>query len=223
MEIDKEKQVVDNYIITTCITLLAAYFIVLTLSEPMAVLLKISITISMGSLIITLFECLWHKLRSGLRISYFNRQKEEILNKLADAIENSVENYLDPHIKLKIIETLSKHDTSLGLGKVIESLSKKKILKFGDEQYMKSLSPVAEPIRKAFDENEDQLRTLIGILLKNLISDIQVANGKAFNLPLSEKNARLKYYIDRMSRSSKYYLFFLGIIFLFISVVLSLI
>ena len=198
---------VDNYIITTCITLIAAFVIMLTIKTPANKLLSISVILSMLCLILTFLESLWHKVRWNYRTSFFKKERERIIREFANNVTKFAINFWEPRVRLKFLQ-YPPVDLEGN-----EPKSKEK----SSESLFDDLS------REVMEENTDQYEEKTKIYITNFLTTLQSVRIKAFHAPLNEKYAKLKYYADILSFKTRYYLFVIGIIFFFISVLLNLV
>ena len=201
------KSSVDNYIITTCITLITAFVIMLTIETPANKPLSVSVILSMLCLILTFLGSLWHKGRWNYRTAFFKRERERIIHEFANDVTKFAHNFWEPRLRLKFFQYLPVDSEGS------EPKSKEKSI----ESVLDDLS------RQVIEENTDKYEETTKVYITNFLTMLQSVRIKAFHAPLNEKYAKLKYYADILSHKTRYYLFVIGIIFFFISVLLNLI
>ncbi len=107
--IDSERIAVDNYIITTCITLLGAFIIFFSIKKPENLYIAYSSIISICSIIISLLASLWHKSRYPKRLAYFEKKSSDLIRDISGDIADFAENILIPFSKPQIEEDIKSN------------------------------------------------------------------------------------------------------------------
>ena len=191
---------IDTYIITTCITLLAAYSFILNIERPKDNILCYSIIISVFSLSMTLLGSLWHKVRWECRTIQFENEQKEIIHNSATEIARALEDFINPRFKL-----MAKQH-------VLDSIRNKNIEPFDKDKIINKISK----------EDHEPLMRLLLSFCKNMGTDIENAHKKYFLMPLQERFSKIKHLIDVFSKNTRYYFFTIGVLFFFISIMLNL-
>lgn len=193
-EVRREQSKTEDYIITSCFTLLAALAIIFSIKKPTNVYISYSVVVSAFCIIISLLELLWHKSRRPLRDYFFEQKKKHIINEYTDKIANFAEKLVLPYTEL-LAEKQAKTNTNYDA----------KILQ-----------------RKVFEENKDSFREVLRSFVRNLSNDMKKANDSTHNKPLKEKFSKLKCFIDIISKKTRIHFFVLGALFFFLAILLSL-
>lgn len=89
---NKTSEAVDNYVILASITLLASFSIILNNTIRERMLLSTCILISVLSFVCSLLLCLWHRVRSNIRMSLFELEKEKIIRDYAKEMAEVLNN-----------------------------------------------------------------------------------------------------------------------------------
>ena len=184
----------DNYIITTCITLLGAYAFMFFSGKPNQPLVAYTAIASLFCLICALLTLVWYKFRFASRDRKFETLRETAINEYSSKIASYIENLALPYAEMKL------------KGKLQESV---------DVDLKRESKNIATEINKI---NENVFENfLIGLSKK-----IQDQYDIAYNKPLSESFGRIKLVIDKVSQSTRYYWFVIGLILFFISIITNL-
>jgi hypothetical protein len=77
---------VDNYIITACISLIAAFVVILTVKKPVGQVAGWTSFCSLFFLVAGLLASLWHKIRHPIRVDAYERQKKSKAEECTDKI-----------------------------------------------------------------------------------------------------------------------------------------
>ncbi len=237
MKTSKEIRIVDNYIITTCIALISAYIFLVSAKKPSNVLTSYSIIISTFCLLMTLLCSLWHKVRFSYRGKIFEKESKRVRDKYVQKVTNFIEKALDPIVKLELLKVIPKAipeelKDKIDWGQLTADITKAKLIKVtnpiegkieGKKENDSLLSEMAEALIKKSVENSDGLfSSAIDSYLNNLVTEEHNIYVNVFHKPLSEKNAVIKFRLDKISEHTRYFFFVSGISFFFVSIYLNL-
>ncbi len=193
-EVRKEQGKAEEYIITSCFTLLAALAIIFSIKQPANQLVSYAVILSFFGLLVSLLELLWHKSRRPLREHIFNQKRGSIIDKYSEKMATFAETLVFPYAKLAVEEEARKNI----------NIDKKALQ------------------RKLFHEKEPAVRDMLTSYLDNLIAEMKNASDVSHNKPIIEKYSRLKLYLDVVSRRTRLHFFVVGTLFFFIAIILSL-
>lgn len=188
INIKKERDQVDNYIITTNITIIAAFVILLSIDKPQNIYINSASGVSLFFLVISLLCFFWHKYRFPVKQTMFAEEEKRIIGNISGNIADFAENFLIP----KSISTLKKD---------------------GISENSKN-----EEIKKDLSNGKKVIVTHLEFLSSMLESNY----NKCFNKPLKEKNAKVKFYLDRFCILYRYKIFTLGIFSFIVAIFISL-
>ena len=107
IELEKERDTVDNFVITALITLIAAFIIIITLKTPSDVYVSYATIISLFCLIFSLFACLWHRFRFPFRQKIFLIERDKKISDISGDIADFVETFIMPLQRAKAKEIIS--------------------------------------------------------------------------------------------------------------------
>lgn len=190
---------IDDYLIYSCIVLLASFVVLFSAKKPNEQLLSYLIIVSTFSLLVAFLGFLWHKFRHPYREYLFKQQKDRIIEEHASKIANFAESIIIPYFKLKLEKRISIENSFLDKIK-------------SDEDFKKGLIK---------DETDKSTREVIESYVRNISEDLRKAYSRSFCQPLEEKYSKIKYYMDSLAERTRYYFFVIGLIFFFISICLS--
>ncbi|GAG53593.1 unnamed protein product [marine sediment metagenome] len=213
---EKEAQNVDNYIITTCISLLAAFAVLINIKKPENIFVSYSIIISSFCLLLTLLESLWYKVRFPFKNSLLNKKRSNIIHNYSVKIANFTEKHFDSLVKMKLIENLpSEIKSNSNYSKIVDKLIKSDILDYSGNGKGRKVS---EYLGK---EGLSEFNDVIKSYTQNLSLEIKNVYHEIFNKPLNEKLSKIKFYLDLLSQHTRHYFFILGTVFFLIVIVLN--
>jgi len=185
---------VDGQIITACITLIAAFAVIISIKKPTNEYLSYAYISSLGFLTVSLLSSFWHKYRYPKRQDLYKKEVNKVISDLSGKIADFWENILIPLKQRKLEEARLK-----------------------DKQ-----TPVPELAKKVNDENDKHASNVIMTYLEQLNYKTAEKREEIFNKPLNEKNAITKFRIDKLTSFIRYPAFVAGIIFFFISIFMNL-
>lgn len=190
-DLPKEKEKIDDYLLTACITLLGGFTVLLSVSEPSNAA-SIAGGFAIVCFVLTLAFTLWHKYRRAVRNSIFEDKKKEMFKEFEEdlrAIKESAKEFT----KIKLSNFLLLN---------IDALMKDRdgTLKRMEGEVAKL--PGEEKIVDAFAENWS--------------NKIQNLYKSSYRGPLSEKVAWPKYILEYFAIKGRHFLFILGLL-LFLS------
>ena len=191
----KEKEKIDGYIITTCITLIGSFIIISSIRKPENIYLNFSYIISILSLVISLLSSLWHKLRYAKRSIVFEQEKTKTMHTVSNEICDFAEDFMLPTLQADRV-ALKKADSAL---------SDKEIKKL------------------AWSKKEVTMRNTIGSFLKNMDNELREAHEKTYDKPLNEEFSKPLFFLDKASQKVRYASFVIGIAFYLFSIIFALI
>lgn len=197
-----EKDKVDSYLITTNITLLAAFFVIISIDSKALqtnTLTIIALIVSVTGLALSLVFSLWHKYRIALRKIVFDDLKEKAFNKFEKQLE--------------AIETNAAKKVQLIAYKYFLEKKSEKITK---EELKKGLEKRFEDERRNEDKTPNPINMAIAENAANNFSQIYT---KAFNRPLDEKLAKIKFCMDYTSKRLRYSTFTVGLLAFITSII----
>lgn len=194
-EIIRQQDKVDGQIITACITLIAAFAIIISIKKPTDQYLSYAYISSLGFLTLSLMSSLWHKYRFPKRQDLYKKEVNKVIHELSGKIADFGENILIPLKQRKLIEAQQQ-----------------------DKQ-----TPFPELAKKVDEENNKHASNVIMTYLEQLNYKTAEKYSEVFNKPLKEDNAILKFRIDKTTNFLRYPTFVAGIIFFFLSIFMSLI
>lgn len=191
---ENERDEVDNYIITTCITLIAAFIIILSINKPDDLYIVYSYLSSLFFLILSFLFFLWHKLRYPIRKKLFERAQKVAISNISAEIAGFIEEYFYPATKNKAIELARETDP---------------------QNYNENLK------KKFIEEHSDKARPIIETYIEKLNFKLKEKSKEIFKKPLKENFSNLKHFLDLTAMKSRYHLFLLAILFFFLSIFLT--
>lgn len=194
-EILKQQDRVDGQIITACITLIAAFAVIISIKKPNDQYLSYAYISSLGFLTVSLLSSLWHKYRFPKRQELYKKEVNKVIRDLSSKIADFGENILIPLKERKLSEARAK-----------------------DQQ-----TPFPELAKKVNEENDKHASNIIMTYLEQLNYKTAEKKDEVFNKPLKEKNATIKFRLDKLTNFLRYPTFVAGIIFFFISIFMGLI
>ena len=188
---------IDNTIITACIALLASY-VVFYSSDTISNLLFNIVTISsIILLVICLLLTLYGKYRESLRKSIFDVRKEKWAENLEADLDKIEEGFFAPQIMKALSATLEKKGN-----KEIMATNPEKFKSIFEDEWGAWNKDFEIP-KKVFAENQ--------------VLKIQKILDDSFRGPLKEKNAIMKYQLERFA-DKRYTIFLLGLITFVVSI-----
>lgn len=210
-EINKDGPV-DNYVISTCIALLSGYFIMFSITKPVGIFVRHSMTVSMFFLFVTLFAFIWHKIRWKYRIGLFIKGRDKIIEDSVKEIRNGLLEFFAPRFDAKLSKMIIME--SLHSGKHPKDIDPRNFVE-GDKKKEKIFQAIIK-------EDNKPLNDQVYSYSKNLVYELQGLHEKYFRKPLDESFKRIKFIFDMLSHKARYLFFTLGIVFCFISIILHL-
>jgi len=192
--IETEQDKVDSYIITACITLIAAFAIIISIKKPSDEYLSYSYLIALLALTISLLASLWHKFRFPKRQELYKKEFDKVLRKISGEIADFGENILIPLKQTKLIEAQARE---------------------------KNMSLI-ELTKKVNEDNDKHAKNVIKTYLEKLNFESKEKSREIFKKPLNEKNSYIKHQIDRIAQGLRYFSFTVGLIFFFVSIFMTL-
>lgn len=161
IEIQKDK--VDSYLITTDITLLAAFLILLSINngiQPIKILTTVAIITSLIALSLSLLFSLWHKYRISIRKSIFDDLKKEAVNKFFKQLES--------------FRKIGKNEMLLSASEFLLANTSKNMT--GDEIKNGMIKKIEEDAKK----NDEEVEPLIESLAENAANNFSHVFVKAY-------------------------------------------
>lgn len=195
-KVELEREKVDNYIITSCITLIGAFIIILSIKKPTEAYISYSYLISLLFLIISLLFSLWHKFRFPVRQQMFEQEKDRLISNISSEIADFAEEFVLPAAQMKFNQARLKYP----------DLSE-------DEIKKKSID----------EEAKGKTKKVIVTHLEKLNYQMKEKSDEIFRKPLNERYSKLKFRIDILSKTFRYWAFGIAIIFFFSSIFLTII
>ena len=102
----QERARVDDYIITTNLTLIAGFAAILTLSKKPVGVAAYLPAVALVLLILSLLSFLWHKFRHPIRLRQLEVRRAEISYEFADKIVDFLETFVQPNPE--IVKAIAK-------------------------------------------------------------------------------------------------------------------
>lgn len=195
-KIELEREKVDNYLITACITLIAAFIVIISIKKPSQIYISYAYLISLFFLITCLLFSLWHKFRFPIRQEKFEREREKLVSDISEEIVDFAEEFVLPASQLKV-NKLKAEQPDLSHEEL-----KKRVLE-GD--------------------SKNKTKRVIITQLEKLNYQLKEKSEEIFQKPLNEKSSKLKFRLDMLSKSYRYWAFGVGILFFFLSIFMTLI
>lgn len=195
-KVELEREKVDNYLITACITLIAAFIVILSIKKPNQPYISYTYLISLFFLITCLLFSLWHKFRFPIRQERFERIKDKILNEISGEIADFANEFALPASQLRLNKLKEENPT------LNEVELKKKVID-GD--------------------STEKTKKVIITYIEKLNYQLKEKSNEIFQKPLKEKNSKLKFRLDMLSKSFRYWAFGIGILFFFVSIFMTII
>lgn len=192
--IKNEHDVVDNSIITANISFMVSFIIILSIKRPESNYIIISSITSLVGLTFSLLFSFWHKYRMPIKNNYYQKLKNDIISNTSDELVHFSESYFLPLVMYDI-EKIKKEKISTSIDSLIDS---------------------------AVKTQNDKAYQIIKTHIENFQFKMQDLKNKIYNTPLKEDNAKAKFIIDKISETFRYILFFIGVFFFLITIVLSL-
>ena len=194
-DILKQQDKVDGQIITACITLIAAFAVIISIKKPTDQYLSYAYISSLGLLTVSLLSSLWHKYRFPKRQNLYKKEINKVIHEMSGKIADFGENILIPLKQRKLVEAKQKDDQI----------------------------PFQELAKKVDEENNKHASGVIMTYLEQLNYKTAEKHQEVFNKPLEEKNAILKFRLDKLTKFLRYPTFVAGLIFFFLSIFIGLI
>jgi len=138
---------------------------------------------------------LWHKYRFPKRQELYKKEVNKVIHDLSDKIGDFGENILIPLKQRKLAEAQAR-----------------------DKQ-----TPFNDLAKKVNEENDKHASKVIMTYLEQLNYKTAEKKNEVFNKPLDEKNAIIKFRLDKLTNFLRYPTFVAGLIFFFISIFMGLI
>ena len=199
------KEKIDTYLITSSITIIASFLIILSIKndtldeQPLSA--KIFSIIAIISFIFSFIFSIWNKYRSAIREDYF-----EELKKLAIATDKE---------KLRSFLNVAS--------KALEKTALEQFEKIKKQNTLQNKEDIQSKIKNELDNEKELMSPMIEVLAEN-ISQNRVSIYKiAFKKPLKERHAKIKFIIDYVSQKARYFLFVIGLFSILIIVITNLI
>lgn len=197
----EQMEKIDNVLITASITLLAAFVVLYSLESKQSIYFNISAIIAVACVVLCLLFTLYAKYREALRKNIFDNRSKKWKDDFEKDLDKMMDDYYTPQLLQMTKRALGSEENKLTLQK--DSKSIKDILEKEKSVWEKENKTQNDYARKLFAENQ-------GMKIKNMLDE-------AFSGPLNEKNAVIKYQIEKLSQK-RFVLFVFGLIFFIISV-----
>ncbi|WP_420552248.1 hypothetical protein [Tenacibaculum aiptasiae] len=194
--IELEREKVDNYLITACITLIAAFIVILSIKKPSENYISYTYLISLLFLITCLLFSLWHKFRFPIRQEKYERIKDKILTDISGEIADFAEEFVLPASQLRLNKLKAENPT------------------MNDDELKK---------RVVEGDSKEKTKKVITTYIEKLNYQLKEKSNEIFQKPLEEKNSKLKFRLDMVSKSFRYWAFGIGILFFFVSIFMTII
>jgi len=194
----KEKEKIDNFLITASITLLAGFSTIMSIKESSSNYSSYFAAVSIFCFALTLFFTLWHRLRKAVHDAMFQKRK----NEWAESVKKDIGALLDVHGKAlkRILETYKKFLT-------IEPQIKKDL---------------KEIMTDEINKTSEDYRPLILPIAESASLKLEKIFFQIYKTPLKERDSKIKFVIDYLSDSTRYYVFIIGLITFFITLFFNL-
>ncbi|MBU2219779.1 hypothetical protein KJ665_01375 [Patescibacteria group bacterium] len=193
--IDVQQDKVDSYLITTNITFLAAFIILLSVNngeQSNNFLTNISIIVSIIALSLSLIFSLWHKYRISIKNDVYSKLKKEAMDKFSKQLDS---------MKKTVRNGVLKSAGEFFLLNVKKNMT--------DNEIKKGL---LTKIEEDTEEDNNTIEPLVDALSENFANNFSEINNIAFRKPLKEKFSKPKYFIDYLSQKFRYIMFAVGLI-----------
>lgn len=195
-KVELEREKVDNYLITACITLIAAFIVILSIKKPAETYISYTYLISLFFLIICLLFSLWHKFRFPLRQEKFEKAKKKLVRDISGEIAEFAEEFALPASQLRL-NKLKEENPEV------------------DDKELKKRAVSADSTEKT--------KKIIITHLEKLNYQMKEKSDEIFQKPMNEKNSKLKFWLDMLSKTFRYWTFGIGILFFFVSIFMTII
>lgn len=194
IEVQKERDKVDDYIITANIALIAAFIILLSIENNKNVYASAASAFSLFGIITSLLLSLWHKWRFPHRKHLFEIEKAKLIQNISQEMADFTTTFILP---IYIQHTFKNGNQQLPQEKI--------------------------DFKKAYDEAIDKEKTkqIFTTQLEKLNYQLKEAREKYFDKPLQERNARVKFALDKSAGFGRNKFFILGLFFFLISIILK--
>ena len=193
----KQIEKIDNTLITTSIAILAAYTVIYSSNTSLNLFFSIATIFSIVFFVFCLLSTLYGKYRESLRKSIFDNQKEKWAKDLDIDLDKIMEEFVAPQL-MKVVKLL------------LDKKENKEILVTNPEKFNSILSDEWKAWSKDFEFPRK-------IFAENQVLKIQRMLDDSFRGPLKEKNAIIKYQLERFA-DKRYTFFVLGLIAFIVSV-----
>ena len=197
----EQMEKIDNVLITASIALLAAFVVLYSVELKQNIYFNTSASIAVICVVMSLLFTLYAKYREALRKDIFDSKSKKWKDDLEKDLDKMMDDYYAPQLLQMTKSALRSEENKLALQKDLKSI--KDILEKEKSIWEKENKTQNDYARKLFVENQV-------MKIKNMLDE-------AFSGPLNEKNAIIKYQIEKLSQK-RFTLFVLGLIFFIISV-----
>jgi hypothetical protein len=195
-KVELEREKVDNYLISACITLIAAFIIILSIKKPSQNYISYTYLISLFFLIICLLFSLWHKFRFPIRQEKFEKVKDKIMTDISGEIAEFAEEFVLPASQLRLNKLTVENP----------NMNEDELKKMALEGNSKNSS-----------------KKVIITYIEKLNYQLKEKSNEIFEKPLKEKNSKIKFRLDMLSKSFRYWAFGIGILFFFVSIFMTIV
>lgn len=192
--LEKEHDKIDDYLIVACITLLAGFTVLLTISKTNSILSSLAGAFAILSFVISFLFALWHKYRKAIRKDLFEKKKTAIFREFEKDLE-ALKDHVREVTKLQISNYLLTHL----------------------DEVAKDREAVFARLKESMPDTPGQDR-LTELYAENITSKISSAHKDYFHSPLEEKRAIAKWIIERWAIKGRYYAFLLGLLAFLVSI-----
>lgn len=197
----------DSLLATAAVTMIAGTIAVIGIAPSINQLIRILLSVSIGSLTISLFLLLWYNPRLEKRSKLMKQIVEQRIVKIKEDIRKFTKMYYTPLFKAKLINNLEK----LKSKKFSSKKEYDEAVKLSIDQADKETAPTTENKNFALE-----------FFYKDFMTDMYFMDEKIFHTPIDESHSKIKHFLDIFSFKFRYHFFVFGTVTLTFSIIFHL-